>query len=77
MFTSILLFLKPFKTIIFKGIALVLFFISLYAAWHAFTGHYKDIGRTEIQIKWDKEKSEIKAIVDKQKSDIAAATKAA
>ena len=53
MFTSILAFLSPYKLLI-KGIALVLLVISLYASWHAFTGHYKDIGRTEVQIKFDK-----------------------
>ena len=57
MFTSILAFLSPYKLLI-KGIALVLMVIALYAAWHAFTGHYKDIGRTEIQVKFDQYKSD-------------------
>ena len=83
MFTSILAFLSPYKLLI-KGIALVLFFISLYAAWHAFTGHYKDIGRTEIQVKWDKYKQDedkllneanaknviLRALAEKEQSDL-------
>lgn len=33
--------------------------------WHAFTGHYKDIGRAEVQAKWDADKAaRNKAIAD-------------
>ena len=83
MFTSLLSFLSPYKLLI-KGVALVLLVISLYAAWHAFIGHYKDIGRTEIQVKFDKYKSDedkllnaanaknvaLRAAADKQQSDL-------
>lgn len=40
-----------------KGIASVLLLIALWAAWHAFTGHYVDIGRKEVQKDWDKQKA--------------------
>ncbi len=36
-----------------KGIALLAVLLSLWWAWHSFTGHYVDIGRAEIQAKWD------------------------
>ena len=57
MFTSILAFLSPYKLII-KGIALVLFVIALYAAWHKFTGHYIDIGKAQVQEKFNQYKSD-------------------
>ena len=37
--------------------------IALYGSWHAFTGHYKDIGRTEVQVKFDKYIKEQEALV--------------
>ena len=75
--------LTPYN-LLAKAVALVLLVISLYAAWHAFIGHYKDIGRTEIQVKFDKYKSDedkllqadnvknvvLRAIADKQQSDL-------
>ena len=57
MFTSILAFLSPYKLLV-KGIALVLMIGALYVAWHRFTGHYIHIGEENIQVKWDKYKSD-------------------
>lgn len=38
-----------------KVIASVLLIIALWSAWNSFAGHYKDIGRAEIQEKWNKQ----------------------
>ena len=77
MFTIILLFLKPFKRIIYKGIALVLLATTLYAAWYKFTGHYIDIGKQEVQDEWNKETAATKLIANKRKAEIDAAAKRA
>ena len=53
MFTSILAFLSPYKLII-KGIALVLIVIASYAYYVHFKHSLIAIGRTEVQLKWDK-----------------------
>ena len=68
--------LTPYN-LLAKAVALALLVISLYAAWYNFTGHYIDIGKANVQAKWDKEKAETKILVDKQKADVATAIKAA
>lgn len=46
-----------------KGLMIIGLMIALWGAWHSFTGHYKDIGRAEVQAKWDKDKeARIKAL---------------
>ena len=57
MFTSIISFLSPYKLLV-NGIALVLMISALYVAWHRFTGHYIHIGEANVQVKWDKYKSD-------------------
>lgn len=49
-----------------KGIALLGLLLSLWYAWHRFTGHYIDIGKAEIQQKWDKKKDEQTALANQQ-----------
>ena len=83
MFTSILAFLSPYKLLV-KGIALVLMICALYVAWHRFTGHYIHIGNAQVQVKFDKYKSDedkllndaiaknisLRAKTDKEQSDL-------
>ena len=77
MFTALLSFLSPFKSLIFKGIGVIILVIALYTAWHKFTGHYVHIGEVNVQVKWDKERADTKILADKQKLDVAIAIKAA
>ena len=77
MFTALLSFLSPFKSLIFKGIGIIILVIALYTAWHKFTGHYVHIGEANIQVKWDKERADTKVLADKQQVEIAAAIKKA
>ena len=57
MFTSILAFLSPYKLLV-KGISLVLIFIASYAYYVHFKHSLIAIGEHNIQIKWDKYKSD-------------------
>jgi chromosome segregation ATPase len=55
-----------------KVIGLVLTIIALWVAWHRFTGHYIDIGRQEVQIKFDEFKNEqIKLVAAQKAKDLA------
>jgi hypothetical protein len=44
--------------LIFRGVAVLAVMATLWFAWHRFTGHYEDIGRHEVQVKFDAYKVE-------------------
>lgn len=44
--------------LILRGLAVFAAMATLWYAWHHFTGHYEDIGRKEVQIKFDAYKVE-------------------
>lgn len=44
--------------LIFRGLAVLAVMATVWFAWHRFTGHYEDIGRHEIQVKFDAYKVE-------------------
>jgi len=60
-----------------KGIALLILVIALWGAWHSFTGHYKAIGRAEVQVQFDAFKDAATKAVNAQVAENAANRKRA
>jgi hypothetical protein len=49
-----------------KVIAGAILLLAIWYVWRQFTGHYIDIGRAEVQAKWDKETKRLAEERDKQ-----------
>ena len=72
MFTSILAFMNPTRIFIALG-GLATMLIVSYASLLHFEHKYEKIGADKVQVKWDKERADIKVLADQQKSEIDAA----